>query len=516
MKLITPLTLIVAGILLMGMVLGFNGAFTTLGGENLGPTDIKEQIIVDTWFGGDKYLFNVEGHTQCNQEALAIGWKRDQANVVSEAFSIDSASISIDTIGTTSGIFTYKHITVERYWYEYTIDGGVITSAEAVYGSGQPITNPTQYYTGWTFEDVPEAHTEFRSLQVPPDIQLTGNPEGILRATLYADLQSVVGDPLWTGGGIVVGLPQYTDHDKVKLAFWNAQLRSGEAFVKIGDAMPDLIEEGSDVEFKLKTGFTHSGGWTLFINPPNQEKFEYTGSGFTGQDDFFGVITYTIPYGWFTIGGNNKVYIELYSAYWMESITTFFVIDDIEKAPGPVTISYLTADYQAGEPIQFTISAVPNSITESPISYFNVWIYYGVSGSMPGLDFPSEYLVMDVDYPAENNQVMFTVTPTANRGDQVSVKVQAVDEDGRASLGEFVSMQLVVPGDGNEGGPLASGVDYGWTPTVLAVVFIIIAIFICLGIWYFGSALGFYRYILMIFTWLILVYLAWSAGTGGI
>lgn len=264
-----------------------------------------------------------------------------------------------------------------------------------------------------------------------------------------------------------------------------AYLKSGDSVLRLGGALPDVIEEGKNVDFYVKTGFTHSTGHDIFIYPPGDKaKVTFTGGGFTGQDNFEKTVTFKIPVGWFIEGGDNEVKIELHNRLWMESKTTFFVIDKAELAPTLKELSWNT-DYKSGSAVIVNAVAEPNPTTNSPIKYFRVYAYFGAPGTLPGTDFQSEYIINGIDYPAVNSAIQFTFSIPEGRGDTLSVKVNAIDEAGRASIGQWKSMDVINTNDpndtgGDEGGTVHYPFVWNWPAILIAAVgvILILALFV--------------------------------------
>jgi hypothetical protein len=264
------------------------------------------------------------------------------------------------------------------------------------------------------------------------------------------------------------------DHDFGKMSKDGAYLKSGAAILRLGGALPDVIEEGQNVEFYMETGNTHSTGWDCFFYPPGDKpRVAFTGNGFTGQDGFAKTCTFKIPAGWFVEGGDNEVKIELWNRLWRDAKTTFFVIDNADWMPALTNLSWAT-DYQAGSSVTVFMQGTPNPTTSSPIVYFRVYAYMGVPGSLPG--FESEYIINAADYPATNGAAQFSFTiPDNTDGARLSVKVNVIDAAGRASLGQWESM---IVGDG----PAPPDVDYPFVWNVEAIIIAVIGSLACVAL----------------------------------
>jgi hypothetical protein len=273
------------------------------------------------------------------------------------------------------------------------------------------------------------------------------------------------------------------DHDFGKMSKDGAYLKSGAAILRLGGALPDVIEEGQNVEFYMKTGFTHGTGHDVFIYPPGgKPKVTFSGNGFTGQDNFEKTCTFKIPVGWFIEGGDNEVKIELHNRLWMESKTTFFVIDKAELAPTLVELSWNT-DYKSGSTVIVNALAEPNPTTASPVNYFRVYAYFGAPGTLPGTGFQTEYIINGIDYPASAGAVQFSFNIPEGRGDTLSVKVNAIDMAGRASIGQWKSMNVINTNDpGDTGGDEGGTVHYPFVWNVEAIIIAAIGSLACVAL----------------------------------
>lgn len=415
---------------------------------NLGPDDKEIEFTIKGRLIGQLF-----GHLEMNQIEFSTGWKTEEGDVKSEALSIDLVKIRWD-FRNVSGIDILFAVIMSGflrddipYHYEIKIDEIPVWES--------------QVYTGAGNENVPEPSVLEWLLLTPPDLYLLGSETGILVCDLVMDFSGIGGD--------------WIPNDEQIVGSWRAKLSSGEGYVRLGDSLPDVIEEGEDVEFLLHTGFTRGTGWDCLIIGPSNQEVDFREDGFNGQDGFEDIVDFTIPDGWFIEGGDNECEIRLYNALWQESKSTFFVIDDISKSPGKPKISIIT-DYEAGSTVVVTANSTPNTITNNPIDYFRVYAYYGVPGSMPGSDFPGEYMIQGSDYSASNNSVTFSFDLPANRDGQVSIKINAIDTSGRASLGSFYSMDTVIPG--RDGGDVDPRVDYPWQATLPAILVMIIIVVI--------------------------------------
>lgn len=443
-------------VLVIGLVFS---VFITVIPSGWGAIDHDYQITVK---GHDLSLLT--GHVDLNEIAFATGWKTEGGGVRSETIVVDYASVTFDRTNSWKSSWVFWVSVLQGVTYEYYLNGVLIDSVPYDFPGGQQFgqtwNDPGVLPSGWDEEII-----TYDQFVTPPSFQLTGSPTGVLNCKLKGDLfGGYVEAYIWP---FIYDEEEY--FDEVLLGEFNAELKSGEGYVTIGGSLPDVVEEGDDVSFLLKTGFTHGMGWDVFIVGPENQEVIFQEDGFTGQDGFNDVVDFTIPYGWFVEGGDNECEIRLYNALWEESKSTFFVIDDLSKSPGKPVVS-VTTTYEAGSTVYVVTSATPNEITMNPIDYFRVYAYYGVPGSMPGSDFPGEYMIQGFDYSATNNSVSFSFDLPNNRDGQVSIKINAIDTSGRASLGSFYSMDTVVPGE--KGGVLDSSVSYPWKPTLPAVLII--------------------------------------------
>jgi hypothetical protein len=271
--------------------------------------------------------------------------------------------------------------------------------------------------------------------------------------------------------------------DFAKMSKDGAYLKSGVGIVEMGGALGDVIVEGTDATFFLQTGFTHGTGWDVFIYPPGDKpRVSYRGDGFGGQDGFYKTVKFKVPIGWFIPNGNNEVRIDLWNRLWSESQTTFFVIDKAELAPTLTSLTWNT-DYVGGSPVIVNAVAEPNPTTLSPIIKFHIYAYFGAPGTLPGSGFATEFIINGVDYPATANAVQFTFTIPEGRGDTLSVKVVAIDATGRASDGQWKSMNVINTNDPNDtGGDQTGNPSYPFMWNIEAIIIAIIGILSIVGI----------------------------------
>lgn len=454
-KLRTVAIVIVIVSLVVGSLIGVSlSAFPDVGTSFTDSTD----ITFETPF------WKTKGHIEFldeNDHTYSTGWKPEGGNVKSEQI-VFTSTVSVFSTGKalySTGMEGIKdHDNVMEYWYKIYINGVEVKAFPQNYE-----TNPYELNPG----EIIIEDGEWYTLNLKTETyNIVGSVTGDIEVKLFGSFR------LWHINLLFQKIIDLTV-DGEMMGKDGAYLKSGVGYVRIGDSLPDLIEEGSDVTFYLQTGFTHGDGWTVYFVQSTGVKHEFREDGFNGQDGFGSLVDFTIPVGWFIPGGDNEVEIELYNHLWQESMSTFFVIDDIDLAPGKPIITWQT-DYKAGSDVSVSVSSIPNNISNSPISYFRVYAYYGEPGSMPGSDFPSEFLIFKTDYSAQNNQADFSFMLIENQGGQVSMKINAIDQEGRASLGEFKSMNTVLPNE-EGGGDDDDDVDYPFTLTLPGIIILIIA-----------------------------------------
>ncbi|RLG44460.1 MAG: hypothetical protein DRN78_00015 [Thermoproteota archaeon] len=192
-----------------------------------------------------------------------------------------------------------------------------------------------------------------------------------------------------------------------------------------------VFEEGSTVVFSVDTGYAGavSGqkGWRLAVykaDTPSPLKVWWL------EDDLRGYeITWTIPKGTFTPGGNNRMKVVLTNTIIDQSETTFFVVDRLEKIPGTPQISPDKTKYYVGETATVTLRAVANPNGTGDIVKFYFEAKY---------DSPSSANIEKQAYvPAHRVSGMIyegTVTFTVNQGGKtLYLLAWAIDSEGRAS-----------------------------------------------------------------------------------
>jgi ABC-type transport system involved in multi-copper enzyme maturation permease subunit len=106
-------------------------------------------------------------------------------------------------------------------------------------------------------------------------------------------------------------------------------------------------------------------------------------------------------------------------------------------ASASITVS---GSFNIGGTVVVNLKAYPNPTTQSPISHFVVYVYYGVEGSMPADS--TLFIIYDADYYANSDgeaTVSFTVP---NRNGQIVIKSNAIDEAGRAAIGEYYTFYV--------------------------------------------------------------------------
>jgi len=474
---------LILGLLIVGSILSQP---LSIWGTSLGSHDVSVDITHSFFLVSDKHILDIVGHVQINQQEIAVGWKPSSTGALSEAVSIDVATIRIEWASL--GLATMAGIDVE-YWYEWYLGSNLLLPGEAEYGNGQPVVNPGNKHTMAELVDNSDGYRTF-SLGVEPDIYLKGQPDGILTCVLKADITTRVFDPLWTLNTIDTEV-----RENNILGYFNSRLLPGMGNVICGGDLPDIVGEGEYVQFKIQTGFSHGNGWTVLINNPRVgDPIEYTGGGFTGQDNFNAVVSWLVPNGWFIPGGQDqKVQIELYSHLWLESYTTFFVIDDPALAPiGPPSgvISSVDGSWETGSTMSISLEGVPNVETNEPITGFWLYVYYGAPGSFPGSRFDLFIIENEWVEANSNGEATKDFMIPVNKNGQITIKANAVDIAGRTSLGDFYTATAFdstpiypipdptpgeLPGDVPDPDPEAEP-EYGFESTKLVIGLVIAGI----------------------------------------
>jgi len=435
-KVLTSKIFVIGVVLLFGLMIvgSMLSQPLSIWGTSLGSHDVSVGVTHEFTITSDKDILDIIGHIHINQEEISTGWKPSSTGALSEAVSIDVSTVELDWENL--GVLTVAGASLE-YWYEWYLGPNLLLPGQAEYANGQPIVNPGNIHTMIESIENDEGDRIY-SLGLEPDIYLKGQPDGILTCVLKADITTVVRDPFWN-----LGLPDIEVRENEILGYFNSILRPGFGLVQCGGALPDIIAEGQEVKFLLQTGFSHGNEWTVFINNPREEgKIEFTGDGFTGQDNFGSkIVSWTVPLGWFIPGGQDQeVRIELYSHLWLESWTTFFTIDDPALAPTgdpSGVITSIDGTWEVGSTMTIHLKGVPNEETNERITGFWLYVYYGSPGSFPSVEsglliINKEWITADI-----NGEGIKGFMIPDNKEGQISIKASAVDIAGRTSLSDF-------------------------------------------------------------------------------
>lgn len=446
-KLVVALTAaVLAGLLLGGGTMLF---------QAVGPADTA--LLVENEVGYDVGMLT--GHIEMNKREFLTGWIPDQAGLTSEAMVIQEANVTFEDYE--HGLGIRDRVLLSRYQYQWYIDGQL---AEDLYdGYGNKLNNPYVVHFGAGDRRADNEFYYFNLITNEPAVYLAGNDYAnshletrLIVEKIYVADGQISGDPIVFGNfsdwGIIPEIvDQWLMYEDVTLAKWGATLKDGAGYVDASDGTgaPSVVQIGDEITWRLKTGGSAGKGWTCWIEPPTHtgiSRIDFTGSGFTGQDDFDGTVSYQVPTTWFKEGADNQAIIHLENGAFEGSITTLFIVDDLTLMPTPGSpygvIAEVEGTGQTGTEMVFTLNAEPNEISGSPIDYFKVWAYYGSPTTMPGLDFPELYILSNYHARADasgNAVVTFTI-PAGYEG-QISFKANAIDEAGRASEGDVYSFQ---------------------------------------------------------------------------
>jgi len=487
--------IVVAIILIVSIVAG-----TLIGPLTfIGPSD---KTIDLTTNDGKWHLGKMVGHVTLDDTLYATGYKPDDGVFKSEKAVLTNASIKFDMTDRNieSGLFTQSAVSIVSYrinWYvnsELKQEGPLHPNTDIIVQSGHVITvstplddefvEPIAFLMGDTKLAESSDVVVLGLFKDPIDTfyQVIGDPLGLIKCEIIVDYEFVTIDTVF-----------YSKYEREVTIFgqYQGELISGKGAVLVGGqgGLPDVAEVGKPFSFMLQTGFSDGRGWEVNIHPPfsrtDLTKLIYQGSGFNGQDDFGPKqVTWIPPDDWFTPGGDNQCRITLSNGLFTGDMTTFFVVDDITKIPeadpGNPTgvIQDVKGNAIVGEQLEILMRAVPNSDTQSPIDYFVVYVYYGEPGHMPGPDFLEQFILYNVQVDADDTgfgSVTFIIPD--NRPGFIAIKANAVDEAGRASLGDFWSMKAVFPGEIPDP-PAPDPVDYPFTWTLAAYIILFILLIV--------------------------------------
>jgi len=301
--------------------------------------------------------------------------------------------------------------------------------------SGNPFGDNTWFYipttSGWKWEH----------LQTPTlSFVIKGNKIGAIKVHCVLEYAEMDGNPYLGGKARAGELLASEDWaylasgvGKVDVLGTNSVRQDGTTRTEPTNRKVPLyvFEEGSTVVFSVDTGYAGavSGqkGWRLAVykaDTPSPLKVWWL------EDDLRGYeITWTIPKGTFTPGGNNRMKVVLTNTIIDQSETTFFVVDRLEKIPGTPQISPDKTKYYVGETATVTLRAVANPNGTGDIVKFYFEAKY---------DSPSSANIEKQAYvPAHRVSGMIyegTVTFTVNQGGKtLYLLAWAIDSEGRAS-----------------------------------------------------------------------------------
>ena len=145
-----------------------------------------------------------------------------------------------------------------------------------------------------------------------------------------------------------------------------------------------VFEEGSTVHFEVDAMFSgtslepdqdgYNYGWELRIYKPGVNGPVFRKAIPDDVRNF--PVEYTIPEGSFVPGGNNEWKVELWNTLFMQKETRLFVVDKLEKIPGPTTVQTDKTNYIQGDTVTITMTAYANPNGTGEISRFKVWAKY--------------------------------------------------------------------------------------------------------------------------------------------
>ena len=209
-----------------------------------------------------------------------------------------------------------------------------------------------------------------------------------------------------------------------------ARMLSGSGSIEVmpdNDDTPDVYEAGVDtLKFKvtteysgLSTGEPDKGWYVVLRNPNGVIVKNWTNVG----DNQVTYLEWDIPFDAYKPTWSNQYKIELYNQINKYDDYKFFVIDNISLAPSKAVITFGKPVYGLDEQIEVRFKAEPNDITQLPIAYFLVDIYYQDTGGR---------IVNDMQLNAVDNQAVYFFQ--SERGDvDIVVRAAAIDTAGRTS-----------------------------------------------------------------------------------
>ena len=192
-----------------------------------------------------------------------------------------------------------------------------------------------------------------------------------------------------------------------------------------------VFEEGSTVKFTVDTGYagavTGEKGWRLAVYKSDQTSPLAT---WWLDDDLRGyIVTWTIPKGTFTPGGDNRMRVVLTNTIIDQAETTFFVVDNISKIPGTPEIFVDKYEYNQGEKVEVTLRAKANPDGTGEISQFYVEVKWDRTD---GTEYILEKYIDAHHIEGLTYGASFSFTP--DRPDRhCYILAWSIDRDGRAS-----------------------------------------------------------------------------------
>jgi len=440
----------------IGVILLIALVFSTVGYVAMNPATIAgepfdtETTVYIYESASWKVRTNIELSDRYNDGYFSTDWKSHSGQSLAEPIFISDAYIEIMQLE--KGLFfdpkivspDYSNSCID-YWYEWYVNGEIYRT--------NPIEEPYHLFDGDIYDgdwDIP-----FESWQRFPifvdDCPIIGSETGEIEVVLKANFKLM--HQGWAGDDVLE-----FEGDNSPLSKDGAYLKSGAGTVR---ATEELVEVGDSVDILVETGNIHGEGWTIKAYPPS-----YVGStpeiydagnpldGFSGQDNFRGYVNFDVPLDWWVIGEeDSECRVELFNHLWRESVTTFFTIDNKEFAPmygedSNDMIVSVEGDFEVGAKISVVLHAEVNNLTQTPISHFYAYVYYGVPGTMPG--FAQDYILDKEKYYADaNGDASFSFN--IGRDGNVVIRIIAIDDDGRSSEPAYYGITVYPVEDGIPG-----------------------------------------------------------------
>lgn len=156
------------------------------------------------------------------------------------------------------------------------------------------------------------------------------------------------------------------------------------------------------------------------------------------KDNVDTYFTFTVSEDMYSKNSDNSYQVEIYNTLVPKGELLVKTIDVKAKAPGEV---HLTGPIKAkdGETVTIQMSASVNSVTQLPISSFQVAVFYGEDATlMPSDPFSDRWIlpVSMVTPSGGGSEYKYTLSFTADKGREswVSVLAWAYDTEGRSSV----------------------------------------------------------------------------------